>query len=202
MDRGAQEAMRNQMGLDLEQAAAGGVLRGRGTAQGEGSSPAADGRSVGGMGSKVCRFTVPGNPVGKSRARSVPLMRGGKPLIGAGGRPVVSHHTPDKTVNYEATVKLAAQQAMRGRPPFAGPCSLVVEALFSVPVSWSRARQARALAGEERPTKKPDGDNILKAVFDGMNGVVWVDDVQAVDFRLIKRYAEIPGVAVVVMELG
>lgn len=42
--------MRNQMGLDLEQAAASGVLRGRGTAQGEGGSAAADGRGVGGVG--------------------------------------------------------------------------------------------------------------------------------------------------------
>ena len=202
MDRGAQEAMRDSMGTDAGEAGASRVLREGGEGTRGGCSAGADGGGERGVGSKVCRFTVPGNPVGKGRARTVPLMRGGKPVIGAGGRPVVTHHTPEKTVNYEATVKLAAQQAMRGRPPFAGPCSLVVEALFPVPASWSQARQARALAGEERPAKKPDGDNILKAVFDGMNGVVWVDDVQAVDFRVKKRYAEIPGVEIVVMELN
>lgn len=52
------------------------------------------------------------------------------------------------------------------------------------------------------PTKKPDADNVLKAVFDGMNGVVWVDDVQACGVVLRKRYAETPGVTVVVRKMG
>lgn len=194
--------MRDSMGADAGQGCPQRVLPGCGPESGSVGGERVDDRGECGMGSKVCRFTVPGNPAGKGRARTVPLMRSGKPVIGAGGRPVVTHHTPEKTVNYEATVKLAAQQAMRGRPPFAGPCSLVVEALFAVPASWSAPKRKRALAGQEHPTKKPDGDNILKAVFDGMNGVVWADDVQAVDFRVIKRYAETPGVSVIVQEVA
>lgn len=42
--------MRNQMGLNLEQAAEGGVLRGRGKEAGAGGSQATDGRRVGGVG--------------------------------------------------------------------------------------------------------------------------------------------------------
>lgn len=194
--------MRDSMGADAGQGCPQRVLTGCGPESGSVGGERVDGRGECGMGSKVVRFIVPGNPAGKGRPRTAPLMRGGKPAIGKGGRPVVIHHTPDKTVAYESTVRLVAQQAMRGRPPFSGPCTLVVEALFPVPPSWSRVRQARALTGEERPAKKPDGDNILKAVFDGMNGVVWADDVQAVDFRVIKRYAETPGVSVIVQEVG
>lgn len=39
-----------------------------------------------------------------------------------------------------------------------------------------------------------------KAIFDGMNGVVWKDDVQVVEVRKRKRYAETPGVVVIVKE--
>lgn len=53
MDRGAQEAMRNQMGLDLEQAATGGVLRGRGEEARRAGSAGADGRSERGVGEKI-----------------------------------------------------------------------------------------------------------------------------------------------------
>ncbi len=35
-----------------------------------------------------------------------------------------------------------------------------------------------------------------------MNGVVWVDDAQVVQVFKRKRYAETPGVVVIVRELG
>ena len=49
---------------------------------------------------------------------------------------------------------------------------------------------------------RPDGDNVLKAVCDGINGVVWADDVQAVDQRVTKVYGETPGLRVRVAALG
>ncbi|SCU95566.1 conserved hypothetical protein [Cupriavidus necator] len=58
-----------------------------------------------------------------------------------------------------------------------------------------------AAAGQICATKKPDADNVLKAVKDGMNGVVWVDDCQAVEYRISKKYGTSPGVYVEVMEL-
>jgi len=33
---------------------------------------------------------------------------------------------------------------------------------------------------------------VLKAIEDAMNGVVWVDDKQAADVRVTKRYAQWP----------
>jgi len=44
-------------------------------------------------------------------------------------------------------------------------------------------------------------DNVIKAVFDGMNGVVFKDDVQAADVYACKRYDEVPGVQVTVTEI-
>ncbi len=129
-------------------------------------------------------FEVPGEPQGKGRAKIV--------KIGGFSRMA----TPAKTVHYEGLIALAAQRAMAGSQPLAGACAVEVECIFAMPKSMSKKHRVEALAGRMRPTKKPDGDNVLKAVCDGINGVVWVDDVQAVDSRVIKRYGETPGVRV------
>ena len=70
-----------------------------------------------------------------------------------------------------------------------------------MPASWSKRKAAEALHGVIRPTKKPDADNVLKAVCDGINGVVWHDDTQAVDVTLRKRYGPVPGVWVFVRQV-
>jgi Holliday junction resolvase RusA-like endonuclease len=129
-------------------------------------------------------FIVPGEPQGKGRAKIV--------KIGGFSRMA----TPAKTVAYEGLVAHAAQQAMSGDPPFDAPCRIELDVLCSVPASWSQKKQAQALTGAIRPAKKPDADNVLKAVCDGMNGVVWKDDVQAVDVLLRKVYAPTPCVRV------
>lgn len=135
-------------------------------------------------------FTVPGEPQGKGRAKIV--------KIGGFSRMA----TPAKTVAYEGLVAMAAQQAMRGAQPLACACAIEVECIFAMPASMSKKNRVEALAGRMRPTKKPDGDNVLKAVCDGINGVVWKDDVQAVDSRVIKRYGDTPAVHVRVAVLG
>ena len=135
-------------------------------------------------------FTIPGEPVAKGRARA--FVRAGR----------VAHYTPAKTENYEARVAIFARQAMAGALPLAGAVSLSVVARFSIPASWSKKRRQAAMAGLVHFTKRPDLDNVLKAIKDGMNGIVWLDDSQVVslvDCR--KEYAEQPGVDVIVAGL-
>ena len=138
----------------------------------------------------VFSFTVPGEPVAKGRARA--FVRAGR----------VAHYTPEKTGNYEARVSTFAQQAMSGAKPFAGAVALSVVARFSIPASWSKKRRQAAMDGLEYVTKRPDLDNVVKAIKDGMNGIAWLDDSQVV--RLMdcrKVYAEQPGVDVIVAGL-
>lgn len=131
-------------------------------------------------------FTIPGDPQGKGRAKIV--------RIGGFSRMA----TPAKTVAYEGLVAMAAQQAMKGADPLQCPCVVEIVATFTPPASTSRKHRAEMIAGRMHPAKKPDIDNICKACFDGMNGVVWKDDVQAVQVLLRKRYGETPGVHVMV----
>src|SRR5688572_11126901 len=90
---------------------------------------------------------------------------------------------------------------MAGRPPIEVPCDLFVEIVCSVPASWSAKKQRQALEGSIWPAKKPDTDNILKALNDGMNGVVWRDDVPAVQGGWRKVYGATPGLRVTVKPL-
>lgn len=134
-------------------------------------------------------FFVPGQPVGKGRPRAT--VRAGRARL----------YTPAKTEKYEARVALFAQQAMAGRPVMAGPVALSVTALFPIPTSWPKKRQAAARAGTEQHTKRPDADNCAKAILDGLNGVVWKDDSQVVTLSIEKRYSDRPGVLVTVKEV-
>ena len=131
-------------------------------------------------------FTIPGTPVAKGRARS---------FIRAGH---VAHYTPEKTAKYEDLVKLSGRQAMGAHKPMQGALSLVCTFWMPVPQSYSKKRTADCLAGREHPAKKPDTDNILKAIKDGCNEVVWGDDCQVVDVIARKRYGEVPRAEVLV----
>ena len=59
------------------------------------------------------------------------------------------------------------------------------------------------LKGEIRPTKKPDCDNISKAVCDGIThqGRVWYDDSQVVTNFVMKLYDYTPRVEVTIEEI-
>lgn len=132
----------------------------------------------------VVKFTVPGQPQGK-----------GRPRIGKIGQHA-RMFTPAKTVAYEGLIAHAAQQAMAGSPLIdaAVACNVFIDC--QVPASWSGKQQRMALAGDVLPKSKPDADNVVKAVFDGLNGVLWRDDSLVVDLRVRKRYATTPCVRV------
>jgi len=111
-------------------------------------------------------------------------------------------YTPEKTANYEGLVAFAGRQAMAGTPLIDGPASVWLQIVCQIPASWSKKKRSAALAGEVYPTTKPDIDNVEKAIFDGLNGVVWRDDVQVVKVFKTKLYGETPGVTVVVEKVG
>lgn len=134
----------------------------------------------------MIRFTVPGLPQGKGRARF------------GNGRT----YTPAKTVAYEGLIAHEAQQVMQGRDLIEAPVHVIVTAFFPIPKSWSAKRKAEAGNGLMWHTSKPDGDNILKAVGDGLNGVVFKDDSQVALSKVIKQYAPVPRLEVVVEALA
>ena len=134
----------------------------------------------------MIEFIVYGPPHGK-----------GRPRVGRAGAHV-RMFTPQKTLAYESLVAHVGAVAMSGRALLEGAVELRMFIEVQIPASWSKKKQAQALAGEILPTTKPDVDNVIKAIGDGLNGVVWKDDVQITDVITRKRYAEKPQVRVMV----
>ncbi len=108
----------------------------------------------------------------------------------------VRHFMDAKTRGYEAAVKFAAQCAMGEMPPMEGPIKAVLVFSLPIPASWSNRKTVAARLGEIRPLVAPDVDNLSKAILDGCNGVVFVDDRQVVTLLATKRYADKGRVAV------
>jgi len=133
-------------------------------------------------------FAVDGPPVGKGRPRA--STKGG----------FVRMYTDAKTLSYEAQIADAASKAMGNNEPLATPIDLRVWVWYRIPKSWPKRTQQEALDGERLPNVKPDLDNVLKAVLDAMNDVVYVDDSQVVNMVAHKRYGAQPRIEVYVNE--
>lgn len=136
------------------------------------------------------KFEVLGVPVGKGRPR----------FSTQGG--FVRAITPEKTANYETLVRLSYQQKYAGCTFEKNvPLMADITALFPIPKSASKKLQAKMLSGAVRPTKKPDCDNIIKAVLDALNGVAYYDDSQVVKICIRKRYDTNPRTIIEIIEL-
>jgi Holliday junction resolvase RusA-like endonuclease len=133
-------------------------------------------------------YSVYGEPIGKGRPRFA--KRGN----------FVSTYTPQKTKTYEDEIRLMAKAAMGGSEPLETPVTVAIYIRVGIPASFSKQKRKDALANIERPTKKPDIDNIAKCFLDGMNGIVYLDDKQVVSLHITKVYSETPAVEVMVKE--
>jgi Holliday junction resolvase RusA-like endonuclease len=133
-------------------------------------------------------FTVDGKPQGKGRPR---FRRAGE---------YVRTYTDSKTLGYEATIRQSATTAIGSSRPLEGPVSVDLYVRVPVPTSHSKKRREACIAGAERPTKKPDIDNVVKAYLDAMNGVIYLDDTQVVRVSAKKVYSSVAGVDVCVRE--
>jgi len=133
-------------------------------------------------------FMVEGTPVPKGRPR---FARRGK---------FVSTYSPKTTVDYETKVSESAKLAMGASEPLETPVGAYIYITLPVPASYSKKRTQACLSGQERPTKKSDIDNYCKAIFDGMNGIVFVDDSLVVSLHATKVYGTIGMVEVMIKE--
>lgn len=135
----------------------------------------------------MIRITLAGAPMGKQRVR----------FSRATGRAF----TPERTVNYESRLAAAGQDAMKGAPPMDGPLAVDMKVYMAIAESKPKRWKAAALAGVERPTKKPDLDNFAK-MLDALNLIVWIDDSQIVQLQTAKFYSDAPRLEIAVRQLN
>ena len=134
-------------------------------------------------------FEVPGDPHGK-----------GRPKFSRRGN-FVQTYTDKKTTSYEELVKFHANIAMVDLDPIKGAVAVYIYIKLAVPKSYSKKRTEACLSGLERPTKKPDWDNVAKSICDAIQGIVILNDTQIVDAHVTKVYAANAGVDIGVKEI-
>ena len=101
-------------------------------------------------------------------------------------------YTPKDIVEYANLVKMSFINSFPAWNPselIDKPLSVIINIYKQVPTSFSNKKRDRALAGEIRPTVKPDCDNIAKNINDALNGIAYSDDKQIVSLTINKFYA-------------
>lgn len=142
----------------------------------------------------VC-FSVACFPVPQPRQRH---------RVVSGVKPYVLNYTDKKhpVQAFKAAVILAARQAWH-HPPVDGPLEIRLRFRFPLPAS-ARALSKRIVAsGAYLPysaCKRNDGDNLEKAVWDALTGIVFADDGQICRWSGERVYAKAPGVDVWIVE--
>lgn len=111
----------------------------------------------------IVQFTVYGQPQGKARPR---FTKSGHV------------YTPKATKDYESSIKQSYIAAAKGYT--CGDDALSISIMACMQRSKSNKRK--------HATTKPDIDNIVKAVLDGLNGVAFKDDKQVVSVNATKFY--------------
>ncbi len=161
-------------------------------------------------------FEISGKPGHKARHRSrivIPKEAWSYPMgnpnlkprfmTEAGVKRIFVQQYPDPaTAAYEAMIREYAGLLMNRKhvPPTERPVALLVHAFREIPESWSKTDKARALARNILPTPRPDDDNYLK-IRDALDGIVWKNDSQCCDSRVLKIYSDRPGLRIEIREM-
>ena len=124
------------------------------------------------------KFKVLGKPRGKQRPRM--CVRFGKQIT----------YTPKQTSEYEKLVKASYMAVSKMFFKKDIPLEIDITAFFNGKYS-----------DNDWATKKPDSDNIIKIVLDGLNKVAYHDDAQICKLSFEKKYSEIPRVEVKIKSL-
>lgn len=134
------------------------------------------------------------------RVSTVPIPKG-RPRFHISRRGQVHTFTPEKTSVFESQIALKYKEQSNGLK-FERDIPLKVSLFFGLPIpmSTTKSRRVAMLEGILKHTKKPDIDNLVKAVLDALNDVAWEDDSQIVRVAAEKEYSEDPHVYIRITE--
>lgn len=121
-------------------------------------------------------FTIPASPVAQGRGRAT--HQNGFTRV----------YQPVKTTKWQSQVRLFAVDAMKqlDGEPITGPCRLTVTFYLPRPGRLISKRKPMPACFADH---KPDLDNLVKAILDGVNGVCFADDRQVAEMHARKLYA-------------
>lgn len=132
-------------------------------------------------------FEIPGNVQPQQR-----------PKAATRGK-VVTIYDPKESKEYKKYVAAVAEK-------YALDCLITQEIKLTIDVYRpltqeiikSHNKLTAAINGTLRPTKKPDIDNLVKGIKDGITNVIWKDDSQVTELIARKWYGESPKAVVTI----
>lgn len=132
------------------------------------------------------KFEFDIEPVEQARPRATRMGKG------------IRLYDPKRVAIFKRQLGMLARQQMldRGLEPFDGPLEVCMEFYRPVQASISQKELTRRLSGVHRPTVKPDLSNYIKALEDGLNGIIWVDDNRIVQIVAEKKYSDRPRIVI------
>lgn len=130
------------------------------------------------MDNNILTFLVPGPPHGQERPR----------VVRRGGRSIT--YDPEKSRGYKLLVQFYLTYEMKraGWTTEAGPIAVSIDVGYPIPKSYNKSKVNDIECGILRPTKKPDADNIAKAILDALSGYAYKDDCQVIELVVCKRF--------------
>jgi Holliday junction resolvase RusA-like endonuclease len=140
-----------------------------------------------------CCFELPGEPRAWERARA-------RIARDKQGQQFIQFYVGFEEMQQRQALAWSAKAALRGKLPTDKPVAVLIHAFMPIMKSWSPREKIDARNGAKLHTGTPDADNLAKMVGDALNQIVWLDDGQIADLRVIKRYSDIPAVRVEVRE--
>lgn len=125
------------------------------------------------MSEHVITFEVPGQPIAQQRPRA------------ASRGKFVTIYDAKESRAAKAHVALYAGLAQGNKPMELGPLSATVDFYIKKPKSKIRKHSTPF----PYPNSKPDIDNMIKLVFDAINGITFKDDNQIIELHCRKKWA-------------
>jgi len=108
-----------------------------------------------------------------------------------------TYNTSDYT-NYKNLLTLKIQDSIK----FYTEKEVKLDLIFHMPIPKSTSVKNKKLLVGTYHTKKPDLDNLIKAVKDSMELVLFKNDSQVCNISAKKIYSDIPGISIQVEEIS
>ena len=132
----------------------------------------------------IFEFTVEGVPIAKGRPR---VCRYGT-------------FTPQRTKDYESLVEWSWNTKYGNLKPSDKPIKAYIKFFMPIPKSISKKKAVETVG---KPNiKRPDIDNLIKSILDGLNGLAFNDDNQVYAITAERVYGEEPKTVVWLSEEG
>ena len=109
----------------------------------------------------------------------------------------VKTYDPPESAKYKKYVAQVAEQYKLDEL-IGSAMKVTIDVYIRIPKSYTKKKRLQIENGELLHIKKPDIDNILKSLTDGITSVLWTDDNLIVELIGRKHYSDNPRAEVVI----